>query len=159
MRSAECGMKLADSSRKGLRTPHSALRTRILGPLSHVGDALAAADVLAIPSRYEGMPLALIEAWLAGTPAVTTPIGFVREAEAMHGTLCEVAPQDPSAALLAGAIQRAANAPHASLRTAHARKIAWQYYTAAAMAQRWEEFLHEAVRIWDIRHRVKPTCA
>ena len=110
MRSAECGIQLPASRREKLRTSHSARRTRILGPLSHVGDALAAADVLAIPSRYEGTPLALIEAWLAGTPVVTTPIGFVREAEAMHGTLCEVAPQDPTGAQLARAIRRSANA-------------------------------------------------
>ena len=79
-------------------------------PLTHVGDALAAADVLVMPSQFEGMPLALVEAWLAGLPAVTTPIGFVHEAERRHGPLCELVPHEPTGEQLARGILRAARA-------------------------------------------------
>lgn len=116
-------------------------RMRVFGPTSRVGDALAAADVLVMPSRYEGMPLALVEAWLAGTPAVTTPLGFVQEAHAMHGALCDVVPQNPTGQQLADGIVRAARRRHVDA----ARRIAWRNYTAAAMAQRWEEYLAAAV--------------
>lgn len=119
-------------------------RCRILPPEAHVGDALAAADVLVMPSDFEGMPLALVEAWLAGTPAVSTPIGFVREAERMHGPLCEIVPPRPTGQQLADGILRAVR----RIYVEPARRIAWQHYTAAAMVQRWEEYLREVVRVW-----------
>ena len=125
------------------RNPHSAIR--IEPPLSRVGDALATADALVMPSRHEGMPLTMIEAWLAGTPVVATPFGFVREATEMHGDLCEIVTQSPTGKQLAAGIVRAADRTY----VAKARDIAWQHYTAAAMAQRWEEYLHEVVNVWN----------
>ena len=127
------------------RSPHSAIRIQLRPPVSHVGDVLAEADALVMPSRHEGMPLTLIEAWLAGTPAVTTPFGFVREAFEMHGPthgqLCEVVPQNPTGKQLAAGITRAAEGKFVHA----AREVAWNHYTAAAMAQRWEEYLYAAV--------------
>jgi len=126
---------------------HSAIRNgkvRICAPVAHVGDALAAADVLVMPSRHEGMPLTLVEAWLAGTPVVATPFGFVQEATEMHGPLCEVVPQNPTGEQLAGGILRAAQGRYVQA----ARNVAWNHYTAAAMAQRWEEYLHEACAVF-----------
>ena len=113
-------------------------------PLNHVGDALASADVLVMPSRHEGMPLTLIEAWLAGTPVVATPFGFIQEATQMHGRLCEVVSQNPSGKELADGIVRAAGGRFVD----HARQIAWNHYTAAAMAQRWEEYLYEVCSVF-----------
>ncbi len=135
-----------ESSEAGSLTTSAAReRTRVLPPVSQVGDVLAAADVFVMPSRYEGMPLALVEAWLAGTPTVTTPLGFVKEAEAMHGPLCEVVPQNPTGPQLADGIVRSLRNPHSAIRTQTARRVAWENYTAAAMAQRWEEYLDATV--------------
>ena len=132
-----------------IRNPQSAIR--IGPPLSHVGAALAAADVLVMPSRHEGMPLTMIEAWLAGTPVVATPFGFVHEATQMHGPLCDVVPQNPTGQQLAAGILRAAEGRYVT----KAREVAWQHYTAAAMAQRWEEYLQCVVQAWHARgHRV-----
>lgn len=111
-------------------------RCRILAPVSQVGDALAAADVLVMPSRHEGMPLSLVEAWLAGLPAVTTRFAFVEEAQRMHGPLGTTVPLNATAEQLADAISNAS-----SKHACRAREVAWNRYTAAAMAQRWEEFL------------------
>jgi glycosyltransferase involved in cell wall biosynthesis len=139
--------------------PNQKSQIEIRPPLSHVGDALAAADVLVMPSRHEGMPLALVEAWLAGTPVAATPFGFVQEANEMHGPLCEVVPQNPTGEELAAGIVRAAEGRFAE----QARNVAWNHYTAAAMAQRWEEFLQAAVaafrregnscELYDAEHR------
>jgi len=52
---------------------------RLLGPRDDVGDLLAAADVVVLPSRWEGSPLAAQEALLAGRPLVATDVGGVRE--------------------------------------------------------------------------------
>jgi glycosyltransferase involved in cell wall biosynthesis len=119
-------------------------RCHVLPPLTHDGDALAAADVLAMPSQFEGMPLALVEAWLAGLPAVTTPLGFVQEAERRHGPLAEIVPHEPTGEELARGILRAAQRTLVEA----AQRIAWQIYTAAAMAQRWEEYLIAAIDAW-----------
>ena len=130
-----------------IRNPESAIR--IAKPLDHVGDALASADVLVMPSRHEGMPLAMVEAWLAGTPVVATPFGFVQEATELHGPLCEVVPQNPSGKQLAAGIVSASEGRY----VAKARDVAWRHYTAAAMAQRWEEYLYAVVNTWQRDHK------
>ncbi len=52
---------------------------RIVPPQADLGNYLAAADLLVLPSRSEGMPAALIEAGLAGVPAVAYAVGGVAE--------------------------------------------------------------------------------
>ena len=58
---------------------------RILGNRSDVGDLLAAADVLLLASRMEGMPGCLIEAGMSGVPVVSYAIAGVPEV-VVHGT-------------------------------------------------------------------------
>jgi glycosyltransferase involved in cell wall biosynthesis len=50
---------------------------RLLGARDDVADLLAAADVVVLPSRWEGSPLAAHEALLAGRPLVTTAVGGI----------------------------------------------------------------------------------
>ena len=51
-------------------------RVRLLGrvPIDEIADVYAMADVFVFPSRYEGRPLALLEAATAGLPILATPI-------------------------------------------------------------------------------------
>lgn len=72
------------------------------GHRTDVGDVLAAADVVASSSAYEGSPLALMEALGAGKPVVATAVGGVPEIvrDGIEGRL--VPPGDPEA--LAGAL-------------------------------------------------------
>ena len=52
---------------------------RLLGTRGDVADLLAAADALALPSRWEGLPGVLIEALALEVPVVATAIDPVRE--------------------------------------------------------------------------------
>lgn len=59
-------------------------RTLFVGRTSHVGFWLGTMDALALTSRHEGVPNALIEAQLAGLPVLSTPAGGAPEAVAPH---------------------------------------------------------------------------
>jgi glycosyltransferase involved in cell wall biosynthesis len=50
---------------------------QLLGARNDVGRLLAAADVFASSSRWEGLPLAVLEAMGAGLPVVTTSVGDI----------------------------------------------------------------------------------
>jgi glycosyltransferase involved in cell wall biosynthesis len=52
---------------------------RLLGHRDDVPDLLAASDVFAFPSRFEGYPGAVLEAFALGVPVVASDIGPVRE--------------------------------------------------------------------------------
>ncbi len=60
------------------RTLGVADRVHLLGFRPDVGSVLAAADLFAMPSLSEGLPLALLEAMRAGLPIVATDVGGVR---------------------------------------------------------------------------------
>lgn len=57
-------------------------RVTFAGPRRDVGAMLAAADVLAFPSRYEGWPGAVIEAMMARVPVVASDLPVHREIDA-----------------------------------------------------------------------------
>jgi glycosyltransferase involved in cell wall biosynthesis len=70
---------------------------------------LAAADLLVLPSRNEGLPIAILEAMSYGVPVVATPVGAVSDAvrDGRSGLL--VPPGDAGA--LARALERLVGSP------------------------------------------------
>ena len=54
-------------------------RLRMLGYREDVPDLLAAADVFALPSHFEGLPMSVIEAMLTELPVVATDVRGPRE--------------------------------------------------------------------------------
>ncbi len=54
-------------------------RVRLLGPTDRPQQALAAADVVVVPSGTEGQPAVAIEAGLSGLPVVATRVGGLPE--------------------------------------------------------------------------------
>ena len=77
-------------------------RLLVTGWKEDVAPLLRGFDVFALPSRYEGLPLGLLEAMSAGLPIVATDVGSVAEAVEPEETGLLV-PAGDSLALAAGA--------------------------------------------------------
>ncbi len=80
-----------------------------LGLCEDVVSLLGAADLFLLPSRFEGMPLALIEALAAGTPSLCSDIPENLETA---GPAAEYFPVDDEAALTRSFLQLRANDDH-----------------------------------------------
>ena len=83
---------LADADRLGVGD-----RVTFLGFRRDMDALLSACDLVVLPSLYEGLPLALIEAMAAGQAVVATDIGGTRELVVDGETGILVPPRDPAA--------------------------------------------------------------
>jgi glycosyltransferase involved in cell wall biosynthesis len=54
-------------------------RLHLLGVRHDIGNLLAAADLYLMPSHWEGLPMALIEAQMSGVPAIAAAVGGIPE--------------------------------------------------------------------------------
>jgi len=114
-------------------------------------EALAAADVLVLPSQTEGMPAVLIEAGMSAIPSVATDVGSVSEVVVDGETGVLVAPGDVSA--LSTALTTALD--HGASWGAAARIHCLQHFEMGAAADQWHELLSE-VGAPARRHRSAP---
>ena len=72
-------------------------RVHFLGVRPDIPDLLAACDIFALASDYEGLPVAVIEAMAAGLPVVATEVGGVPELVEHEATGLLVPPRDREA--------------------------------------------------------------
>src|SRR5262249_52085002 len=109
-------------------------RVRFLGLRHDVPALLGAVDVLALTSRWEGLPNAVIEAMAPGAVAVATDVGGARELLVSGETGFIVPPGDAGA--VADAILALLRAPEATLRiAAAARRRIETEFTVEAMVR------------------------
>ena len=106
-----------------------AARIRFLGQRADIGDLMAAADLLAAPSRFEGLPLVTLEAMALGLPVVATRIASAIEALGEDHPWF-AAPGDPES--LAAVLALALAAPRAPAAAAGRARFA-RHFTAARM--------------------------
>ena len=112
---------------------------------------LADADVFCLPSRSDNLPVALIEAMLAGLPVVATRVGGIPEMFDGSGAGWLVPPEDPYA--LADALVEAAHAGHERRRVmgaageAHARRRFDVCSTARQIDEVYAEALEQAAAV------------
>ncbi|MEY2432683.1 MAG: hypothetical protein QOC92_2408, partial [Acidimicrobiaceae bacterium] len=110
-------------------------RVRFLGHRNDVPQLLAACDVMALPSAFEGLPISVLEAMAAGTPVVASNIGGVDEVVQNNLTGLLVHPGDAPA--LAAAIRRLVEDPGQAARLADAaRARVADEFSATTMARR-----------------------
>ncbi|MDT0306992.1 glycosyltransferase [Streptomyces sp. DSM 44917] len=117
----------------------------LAGHTEDAGPWYAAADAVVLPSRWEGMALAPLEAMAVGRPVVLTDVGGARETlpegQAPH---CLVPPGDPDAladALAALLLDPARRAALGRAAAAHARRSHDVRRTAAACLGLYAEML------------------
>ena len=101
-------------------------RVTFLGLREDARALVGAADVLVLPSRWEGLPLVALEALAAGTPVVATAARGVRELLVDGRTGLLVEPGDQKA--LAGAVRRVLAEPALAASLAEeGRRLAEQH--------------------------------
>ena len=130
-------------------------RVRFTGLLTNAAPFVRAADVLVLPSRREGLPVLLLEAFVLGCPVVATAVGGVPTLVKDGETGRLVPPEDERA--LAAAMVEAARRPDEGARMAEAGgRLVRSSYSAETRVDRIEELLVEVVRGADSRLALPP---
>jgi glycosyltransferase involved in cell wall biosynthesis len=115
--------------------------------MGHVADgraSVASLDVLVVPSRFEGLPLVVVEALASGVPVVAADVGSVSEAVVDGRTGLLVPPERPDE--IARAARRILE--NDMLRrsvVANGRQLARERFTATAMARSYEALYDEVL--------------
>ncbi len=104
-----------------LRAAGLGCRLRFLGYREDIPALLAAADIFTLPSRFEGLPMSVIEAMLTGLPVVATDVRGPDEQVQHEVTGLKVAAGD--AAALGSALARLARDPAARARMGEAGRL------------------------------------
>jgi glycosyltransferase involved in cell wall biosynthesis len=116
-------------------------RVTMTGWSDEVSALMGSFDVLAVPSRWEGLPLVVLEAMLAGVPVVATPVGGVPDA-VRHDRTGLLIPVDDPAALTAALGALAADPAHRRRLATEAAAEARRSFTVEAMVRSYEA-LHD----------------
>ncbi len=96
------------------------VRVLLAGERADVPDLLPAFDVFALPSRYEGLPTAVVEAMVCGIPVVATAVNAVGDVVVPGETGLLVPPGRPG--LLADAVRFLLDSPRDAARMAAAAR-------------------------------------
>lgn len=120
-------------------------RVQLLGVLDDPAEVLAAADCLILTSRSEGVPGVLIEAGLAGLPAVATRVGYSHEVvlDGRTGRVVDDGDYDAVAQALTAAVAEALQAGSRWGRAARDHCVA--RYSLDDVVAQWDELLRGIV--------------
>ena len=122
-----------------------AARFAIVPWTSEIGPFLHSLDVFVLPSRYEGLPLALLEAMATGAPIVAADVGAVGEA-VVSGESAVLVPSDDARALAAAIRRLLDDQGERELLGARAREAWRSQFTAEGMQQSYADLFTRLVR-------------
>jgi glycosyltransferase involved in cell wall biosynthesis len=117
-------------------------RVRFMGTRDDVPRLLPTLDIYALPSRSEGLPMAILEAMAASLPMVAARVGGVPEAVIDGETGLLTPPENPAA--FAQALQRLIDEPDTRRRMAEAARRRFDgRYDVSCMADGYEAIARE----------------
>ncbi len=127
------GGELAEKIRPLAHRAVPGARVVLAGERADVPDLLPAFDVFALPSRYEGLPVAIVEAMVCGIPVVATAVNAVPDLVIPGETGLLVTPHRPDQ--LAAAVGYLLDRPEQAARmAAAARARVGERYEPRALA-------------------------
>jgi glycosyltransferase involved in cell wall biosynthesis len=130
-------------------------RVAFVEPQYHIGDILAASDCLLLHSDFEGHPLILMEAMLAGVPCVYSELEVMQDLHKKHGDMGWMVPHQVLPTEIATIVESAiTNNQEQFVRLNTARSVVWSDYNIAAMAHNWEEHLEWCYFDWCKKQRL-----
>ena len=131
--------------RKSLETQASGLPITFLGWESHTEDWLAISDAAILLSDNEAVPLAMIEAGLAGLPVIATNVGSMGDVveNGINGFLV-----DPIINEIASKIVYLSESPELRINLGdRGKELARQRFSVETMIKRHEEIYSQAIQI------------
>ncbi len=121
-----------------------AARVRFLGQVDDIGPLLTAADAVVLPSRWEGLPLSLLEGLVRARPTIASAVGGVPEVieDGVHGRLVPAG----DAHALAEALEAFHRRPDAALRMGRdgAHRVR-EHYTWSRVVETFESVYDEVL--------------
>lgn len=128
----------AEAQRLGIES-----QVRFLGTQANVPDWLAAADVFVLPSISEGLPVALLEAMIAGRAVVATDVGGVGEV-VQDGQTGRLVPPADAPALAHGLLDLLQDEAKRSRLAAAGQERVKRDYTLEEMCNRYARLMFPA---------------
>lgn len=124
---------LLDACRQRAESLGVAASVLFLGDRDDIADLLGAADLFVLPSRFEGLPLAVLEAMSAGLAVVATFVGGTNEA-VLDGITGRLVPPGDAVALARAVCELVGDRRRAAAMGAAGAKRFGEDFTAARMA-------------------------
>jgi glycosyltransferase involved in cell wall biosynthesis len=121
-------------------------RVRFAGWSDNAREWLARWDAFVLPSRFEGLPLAILDAMFAELPVIATDVGSIAEAVA-HGRTGFLVPTENPAALAAALRQLLADPVLARRFGRAGRAVAVERFATTAKARRYEALYDELLKV------------
>ena len=122
-------------------------RVHFLGDRRDIPQLLAESHIFALPSRWEGFPISILEAMRAGLPVVASDVGGVREAVAHGQTGFTTTPGDD--ADFAARLRALVESPVLRGDFGKAARRAYERdFTRQTMLERTQAIYQEAVPMW-----------
>ncbi|MGD0158623.1 MAG: glycosyltransferase [Terracidiphilus sp.] len=118
-------------------------RVRFMGFEPHVERWMQAADGMVLSSRYEGLPMVLLEAGACGVPMVATDVSGTREvvADGVNGWLARAGDAGSLSGVMAKLMRMTRETRHAMGERARQRVI--EQFSMDAVLDRWEKLYEE----------------